>query len=594
MAPASAGCGTHAFGWGRHKEAASNLGRFRDPGGAPGSLSGRADVRIGEQRNRVSRDRPHGAVVLACSVGERVEGERLDDTGQDQLGHEQRQEPVCGLPPALASSGQVLDADDDVQALATGLADDRGQGDRGGVVGVVQGERQVRAAWLAFWSKSGYTTGLFREYCRISGTLGLVTTVSTVPSYRPRLADRLIRELAEAFPAVLVNGPRATGKTTTARQIAAAEVRLDQPAQAAAFRADPDSALRDRPEPLLLDEWQEVPDVLGAVKRAVDDDPRPGRFILTGSVRNDLETKMWPGTGRLQRVRMYGLTEVEILGEGSAPRISLLDALAAADLRAVGVPTHRPDLVEYIDLAIRGGFPAIALAPQTTANRDRWVSSYLEQVLTRDAHSFNTDRDYVKLKRYFEALAAMSAGQPDHQTIYVAAGIDRKTALAYDALLEGLFIAESVPAWDTNRLSRLTHTPKRYVVDPALMSAALGASRETVLADGDLLGRVIDTFVMAQLRPEVALRAPSATVSHLRTKAGREEIDIILELPGQNIIGLEVKATSAPTAGDAKHLRWLRDTIGTRFLAGAVLHTGPDAFQLDDRVFAIPICAFWG
>ena len=97
--------------------------------------------------------------------------------------------------------------------------------------------------------------------------------------------------LLTTFSAVLVNGPRASGKTTSARQHAATVVRLDQSAQAAAFRTDPDGVLRDRVEPILLDEWQEVPDVMGAVTRAVDDDPRPGRFVLTGSVRHDLENR---------------------------------------------------------------------------------------------------------------------------------------------------------------------------------------------------------------------------------------------------------------------------------------------------------------
>jgi len=126
-----------------------------------------------------------------------------------------------------------------------------------------------------------------------------------VVNYKPRAADRLIRELLAELPALLIVGPRATGKTTTASRHAATIIRLDRPAEAAAFSADPDAALRGLDEPLLLDEGQAVAEVLGAVKRAVDVDPRPGRYLLTGSVRADLDAPTWPGTGRLVRVPLF-------------------------------------------------------------------------------------------------------------------------------------------------------------------------------------------------------------------------------------------------------------------------------------------------
>src|SRR6266508_6020626 len=126
--------------------------------------------------------------------------------------------------------------------------------------------------------------------------------------YLERLIDRRVTELFGELPALLLLGPRAAGKTTTARRHTTEIVRLDRAAEAAAFLADPDAAIRTHKVPLLLDEWQAVPAVLGAVKRAVDQDPRPGRFLLTGSVRADLEAPTWPGTGRVVRVPLFGLT----------------------------------------------------------------------------------------------------------------------------------------------------------------------------------------------------------------------------------------------------------------------------------------------
>jgi predicted AAA+ superfamily ATPase len=412
-------------------------------------------------------------------------------------------------------------------------------------------------------------------------------------AYAPRLVDGRLREYVAAFPAVLITGPRATGKTTTGSRVAAEVVRLDRQAQAAAFEADPDAALRNRAEPLLLDEWQAVPGVLGAVKRAVDDDPRPGRFLLTGSVRADLAQRTWPGTGRVVRLPMYGMTEREIGGDASVDGYSFLDALTRADVEPLRLPEHRPDLVEYVDRAMRGGFPTVVLQSMTADMRDAWLDSYVAQLITRDAHELQPGRDSPKLGRYLQALAAHSATEVDHKTLYDAAGIDRRTAAAYDSLLEALFVVEQVQSWDVNRLKRLTSTPKRYLVDPSMMAAAIGATAVSVLADGTLLGRTIDTFVTAQLRPEVALRSSRTGRYHLRTKSGREEIDILIEAPDGRMIALEIKATAGPSRSDARHLAWLRDSIGDRFIAGAVLHTGPDAFALGDRILAVPICAIW-
>jgi predicted AAA+ superfamily ATPase len=163
----------------------------------------------------------------------------------------------------------------------------------------------------------------------------------------------------------------------------------------------------------------------------------------------------------------------------------------------------------------------------------------------------------------------------------------------YERLLTNLFVLEALPAWTSNRLSRLIKTPKRYLVDPALMATALRLDAPAILRDGDLLGRLLDTFVMAQLRPEAEVSALRPRLYHLREKEGRHEIDIVGEV-GTGVVAVEVKATAAPTAADASHLVFLRDRLGDRFLGGAVLHTGPRAFVLSDRVFALPICALWG
>jgi uncharacterized protein len=410
-----------------------------------------------------------------------------------------------------------------------------------------------------------------------------------VEGYRDRLVDQVMTSLLAQLPAVSITGPRATGKTTTARRHASSVVRLDREAEAAAFRADPDVALRGLAEPVLLDEWQEVPGVLGAVKRSVDDDPRPGRYLLTGSVRIDLEAQTWPGTGRLVRLPVQGMSMREI--EGRADGALFLDRLLDAQLSSFG-QGGAADLGDYIDLALRGGFPEPALRLSGYA-RQAWLESYVEQLITRDAPTLGSARDPDRLRRYLEALAVNSAGVVDDKTLYDAVAIDRRTAVAYDQLLKNLLISEAIPAWESNRLSRLIKMPKRYLVDPSIIGSVLRLDRASVLRDGNLLGRMIETFVAAQIRPELSVSTSRPRWYHLRDKGWRHEVDLVVEFGGGRIAGIEVKANAAPTRRDAQHLEWLRDEVGDRFVCGVVLHTGPRPFAMGDRIYAAPISTIW-
>jgi predicted AAA+ superfamily ATPase len=409
-----------------------------------------------------------------------------------------------------------------------------------------------------------------------------------VRPYLPRRLDALLERTLAEHPATMLVGPRACGKTTTAARLAASVVHLDRPRDAEAFRADPDVALSNLPEPALVDEWQAVPGVLGAIKRAVDADPRPGRFLVTGSVRGDLDGETWPGTGRLVRLDLHPMTVGE--RERRPPLEPFLDRLAAHG--AVESPRDAPDLRGYLELAVAGGFPESVLAASESA-RARWAESYVDQLLTRDVAQLEGARDPARLRRYFEALALNSAGVVTDRTLAEAAGIGAKTAAAYDRLLANLLVHEAAPAWTSNRLKRLVRSPKRYLTDVSLLAAALRIDAEGILRDGELLGRVIDTFVASHLRAELELSRTRPRLFHLRQEQGRHEVDLVAELGGGRVVGIEVKASSAPRADDARHLAWLRDRLGDRFTAGVVFHTGPRSFGLGDRIVAAPIATLW-
>lgn len=408
-------------------------------------------------------------------------------------------------------------------------------------------------------------------------------------AYTGRLTDPLLVEMLHDHPAVLITGPRACGKTTSAMRLAAVTVRLDVPAQAAAFEADPDAALRVLAEtPILIDEWQEVPGIVGAVKRSVDLDSTPGRYILSGSVRAPFLRGAWPGTGRFVGLPMTTLSMRERLGNTRAP--SLLEQMS----KGVEPTTLRdpPDLVGYVDLALAGGFPEPTLSLDRRG-AVRWHSGYINQLVERDAVALGGATDPLRLAAYLRAYALNSAGTVDQATLIEAAGINRRTAQRYEALLEALFLVESIPVWTANRLKRLTLLPKRVLVDTGLWGSILGVDAADVLADGDLLGRLLETFVIAQLRAELP-RTPRIRLHHARTQGGRHEVDIVADLGAGRIIGIEVKATASPRPADARHLAWLRDEMGEKFVVGVVLHTGPLTYTLGERLVAVPICALWG
>lgn len=408
-----------------------------------------------------------------------------------------------------------------------------------------------------------------------------------VNGYITRMADARIEFLAESPAALFVTGARATGKTTTARRHAATVIRLDNADEAAAFHADPDAALRSLEPPILLDEWQAVPEVLGAVKRAVDTDRTPGRFILSGSVRSVRDPALWPGTGRLLTVAMHPMTVRERIGSIGPEFLERLRT--GSDTPLLPNP---PDLRDYVETALMGGFPEAVLETEP-ARRDAWLDSYLHQMVNRDPASLGITADSDRLGSFFGAYALNTSGLASDASINEAAGINHRTGESYTRLLTDLGVIAELPPWHSNRLSRLVKGRKRIVADTGLWAAAIGIDVATVMSSGEFIGKLLETFVINQLRAETALMTRGPQLCHLRVAQGRHEVDLVADFGARGVVGIEIKATNAPTADDARHLKWMRNELGTQFVAGAVLHTGSRKYRLSDRIDAIPICALW-
>ena len=398
----------------------------------------------------------------------------------------------------------------------------------------------------------------------------------------------------EAWPAEFITGARAVGKTTTALRHARSVLRLDVEAERGIVLDDPDAAIRDGPFPLLIDEWQHAPGVLGAVKRAVDATPSPpGRYLLTGSARNDLHVGQWPLTGRVLTTQLWPLTGRERFGDATAP--SLFDRWDG-DLR-FALPSERPDVLGYIDIALDGGFPG-ALSASRAGARDDWMRTYVDVAVTRDLGEFNRGngrgRSPESLRRCLAAFALHTSGVVHDTALARASGLDRRTTMGYHEMLTVLRLVADVPAWHSNRLKRLTSMPKRYLADAGLAAWLMGVDRESLRRDSDARGRIIDTYVAAQLRAEVSAARGRAQMFHLRTQGGEHEIDLVVET-GRRLAAFEIKTSSAPSTHDARHIAWLRDQLpAERFAGGVVFHTGPHRYGLGDRIEAVPIAGLWG
>ncbi|MFT4294421.1 MAG: DUF4143 domain-containing protein [Micropruina sp.] len=408
--------------------------------------------------------------------------------------------------------------------------------------------------------------------------------------YLPRYIDRALDLLLAELPAVMLVGPRGCGKTTTALRRARSVLRLDRPEQAAAFRGSPDAVLATYPTPVLIDEWQSEPESMGAVKRAVDSEPGTGRFLLTGSVRARLGSTGWPGTGRVVPLPMYGLAVGEL--ERQEQAAGFIERLFADQPFPATRLDPAPTLTDYVDHAVRGGFPdAYELSDFARSN---WYDGYIDQLIRHDVPAAADVRNPTGLASLLRAVALNSAGQPELGTLAVAAGLNHRTTKVYLDLLEDLRIIERLPAWTTNRLSRMVKRQKYYIVDSGMAAHLAGDSRVGALRNGDRLGRLVDTFVAAQLRPLLRLSSPAISAFHLRDANQTREVDLLLESAAGQVVGVEIKAAEVVHPRDARHLAWLRDQLGAIFHRGVVFHTGTTTYPLDDRIWAMPVAAIWG
>lgn len=378
------------------------------------------------------------------------------------------------------------------------------------------------------------------------------------------IEDELVGALG-ASPAVLIEGPRACGKTWTGRRCAASEALLDAAAAARlAANIDP-AALLDGATPRLLDEWQIAPDIWNPMRRACDDRGVPGQFILTGSASPPDDITRHSGAGRVLRVRMRPMSLYES-GE-STGSVSLRDLFDAGPVRAED-PGPRTD--DVIRAACRGGWPALVRNRADGADALRVVSGYLEEISRTDiAQVDGVKRDPVNVRRLLSSLGRNIASEASYATLAAdTAGdtaaqspVNRRTVADYMDALTRLFVSEDLPAWKPTIRSRaqLRKAPKRHLADPSLAAAALRADSEAVLSELVYAGQIFESLAVRDLR--VYAQATQADVFHYRDSDGLEA-DAIVRLPDGRWLAAEVKLGGRSAIDSAvRSLRKLADKI---------------------------------
>ena len=380
------------------------------------------------------------------------------------------------------------------------------------------------------------------------------------------------------------------GKSTLALQVARSErpaeyISLDDPAAARAARSDPVEMIADLRGPAVIDEIQRAPDLLLAIKRKLDADDSRGQFLLTGSADLlTLPTIADALPGRIQYLRLWPLTQAEL--HDADP--TFVDSAFAGRLpRVIEAPLGRRAIAPML---LRGGYPETH--KHALRALGRFFDSYVDSLLGRDLDDVANVREPANVSRVLQMIGARSGSILSINGIAKDLAINRVTVEKHVEILERLFLVTRIPAWHRNLGAKLVKSPKAYVVDSGLLANLVGADEERIVRDGGVAGSMLESFAAMELMRLAELSDRPPTIHHYRDQRQRE-VDIVLERRSGEIVGVEVKAGASPDDSDFAGLRHLRDNLGERFKAGALLYTGSRTLPFGDRLAAVPVSGLW-
>lgn len=409
--------------------------------------------------------------------------------------------------------------------------------------------------------------------------------MKTAVEYVPRRAAALVAEALADTRVVILNGARQVGKSTLAERVL-----REAPRWTARFLDDPQTRLAATEDPvgfldfnglMLIDEVQRVPDLWLAIKNAVDRDPRPGRFILTGSARL-LALQSIPDAlpGRSETIELWPLSQGEIDGEPDGFVDAVFGSAALLQARSTGLKK-----ADYLARVARGGYPD-AFRRDTPRRRNRFFSSYLNDIMMRDVRQVADIERATDMRRLIALLGGRCGCLLNMASLARELTISEPTVRRYIQILETIYLIQLIPAWSSGATNRVLRAPKLVFVDSGL------ANYLQTPGGGGQGGGLMENFVIGELARQLTWAETSANLFHYHDREDRE-VDAVLEDTTGRIVGIEVKSAQTVRPEDLHGLRYLKQRLGSRLHAGYVLYCGDESLSFGDRIGCLPISALW-
>lgn len=408
-------------------------------------------------------------------------------------------------------------------------------------------------------------------------------------SLYPRIIEPRIAEAQQDTPVILLAGPRQAGKTTLVRQISKQQglhyLTMDDELTLLSAREDPVGMIRSL-DRAVIDEIQRAPQLLLAIKKNVDEDRRPGRFLLTGSANlMTLPTVADSLAGRMETLSLLPLSQSEIERQTA----NWIDCAFAGRILKTDQPAIGDEL---IDRVLRGGYPE-AISRTSARRRVTWAQQYIEAIIQRDVRDIANIEKLDQLPRFLRALAQTVGQMCNYSQLGGQVGLDGKTASRYIGIFEQMYLLKRIDVWARNRLNRMVKTPKLQFIDSGLLSMLLDLSSEEVRQNRTRFGNVLETFVFSELLKHSTTADGNYRLMYYRD-SDKFEVDFVIENAAGKLAGVEVKAAATVKESDLRGLKKLASLAGSQFKIGVLLYDGTETMPLGNGIWAAPLSTLWG